>query len=992
MKNILTLLILACFGNLIAQSSVSKSPPLLEKNNMTTAALSDIKYEYETVPGDPIGVKIYTLKNGMKLYMSVNADEPRVQTNIAVRAGSKHDPAETTGLAHYLEHMMFKGTKNIGALDWEKEQVLLNKISDLYEAHRMETDSAKRKAIYAEIDQTSNDAAKLVAANEYDKMVSALGAKGTNAYTYVEQTVYINDVPTNELGRWMDLESERFKEVVLRLFHTELEAVYEEFNINQDRDFRKVSAVMNAELFPTHPYGTQTTIGKGEHLKNPSHVKIQEYFKKNYVPNNMAIILSGDFNPDEAVAMAEKTFGTYLPKPIEPFTFEKQPELTKVVRKEVLGQEAESVQMAWRFAGAGSDDVAKIGLLSGILYNRQAGLMDLNLMQQQKVLAASAGAQTLEDFSKFSMTGKPREGQTLEDVEKLLLGELEKVKNGDFPEWLLSAVIKDKKLGEIRGNESNNARAYFMTTAFILGLDWSQYVNRFKDMEKLTKADIIEFAKTRFNNNYVVVYKRTGEDTSQTKVDKPAITPIDVNREEQSAFTKEFLAREATRLKPEFLNYEDKIAKTDLSTGIPLDYVKNKNNPTFSMNYILEMGKRHDNLIPLAVTLLPYLGTDKYTPEELQQEFFKLGLSFDVFAGDSRAYVTLSGLDESFEEGVQLFEHILSNVKADPEAWGKVVDDMMVKRANSMKDKRTILRTAMSNYAKHGENNPFNTRLTEDQLRAQDPENLTDILRGLMDYEHRIYYYGSQEMPQVATVLEKEHKVKTDLKPLKEEKLYAEVDQAETEVLFVDFPMVQAEVMLMSKGSENFNKDEYVMSELFNTYFGYGLSSIVFQEIRESKALAYSAYAYSASPRKSRDAHYFQAYVGTQADKMPDAITAISEIIETMPYSPEQIEQSRQSIMKKIETDRVADRSVYWNYRGAEDRGVNYDLRRDVYEKMKTVTPEELKAFQEKMIKGRKYTVLVLGNKENVDMEYLKTLGTVKELGLEEIFGVEIKP
>jgi len=992
MKNLLTILFLVCCSNLFAQSSVSKSPSLLEKNNMTTATSAVVNYEYETVPGDPIGVKIYTLKNGMKMYMSVNADEPRVQTNIAVRAGSKHDPAETTGLAHYLEHMMFKGTSKIGALDWETEQKLLGKISDLYEAHRMETDSAKRKAIYAQIDETSNAAAKLVAANEYDKMVSALGAKGTNAYTYVEQTVYINDVPTNELGRWMELESERFKQVVLRLFHTELEAVYEEFNINQDRDFRKVSAAMNAALFPTHPYGTQTTIGEGEHLKNPSHVKIQEYFKKNYVPNNMAIILSGDFNPDEAVAMAEQTFGTYLPKPVEPFTFEKQAEITEVIRKEVLGQEAEYVEMAWRFAGAGSDDIAKLGLLRGILYNRQAGLMDLNLMQQQKVLSARAGAQTLEDFSKFTMTGKPREGQKLEDVEQLLLGELEKVKNGDFPEWLLPAVIKDMKLGEIRNNESNNARAYFMTTAFILGVDWSQYVDRFKAMEKLTKADIIEFAKTRFNNNYVVVYKRTGEDTSQTKVEKPAITPIDVNRAEQSEFTAAFLAQESPRLAPDFLNYDEKITTKDLSIGVPLDYVKNKNNPTFSMNYILEMGKNHDKQIPLAVSLLPYLGTEKYTPEQLKQEFFKLGLNFDVYSGAERVYVTLNGLDESLAEGVQLFEHILSNVKGDAEAWGKVVDDIIVKRANSMKDKRTILRSAMSNYAKYGEKNPFNSRLSEAELRAQKAEELAEVLRGLMDYKHRVYYYGSQEMSQVAAVLEQEHKVNATLKPLKDEKKYAELDQAETEVLFIDFPMVQAEVMLLSKGTEDFDKDEFVMSELFNTYFGYGLSSIVFQEIRESKALAYSAYAYSGAPAKKDNAHYFSAYVGTQADKMPDAIKAMQEIIETMPYSPEQIEQSRQSILKKIETDRVADRSVYWNRRRMIDRGFDYDLRRDVYEKMQTVTPEEVKAFQEKIIKGRNYTVLVLGSKENVDMEYLQTLGTVKELSLEEVFGVEVKP
>lgn len=992
MRTLLNFILLLLCGNIIAQSSVSNVNKDFESKEMKEKTTDNIKFDYETVPGDPIGVKIYTLPNGMKMYMSINKEEPRIQTNIAVRAGSKHDPAETTGLAHYLEHMMFKGTRNIGALNWKEENIKLKQISDLYEKHRMEKDFEKRKEIYAEIDRVSGEAAKLVAANEYDKMVSALGVTGTNAYTWVEQTVYINDIPSNELGRWMMLESERFKEVVLRLFHTELEAVYEEFNINQDRDYRKVMAAMNAELYPSHPYGTQTTIGKGEHLKNPSHVKIQEYFSTYYAPNNMAIILSGDFNPDEAVAFATKTFGTYKTKEVPKWTFEPQPEIKEIVRKEVFGQEAAYLEMGWRFDGAGSDDVAMLNLLKGVLYNRQAGLIDLDLLNKQQVLEASSYVQTFEDFSKFSISGKPREGQTLEDVEKLLLAELEKVKTGDFPDWLPQAVIKDMKLGEIRNNESNNARAYFMTTAFILGLDWSEYVNRFNEMEKITKAELVKFTKENFKDNYVVVYKRTGDDESVEKVDKPSITPIELNREQQSDFIQGFLTSKSAELKPSFLNYKEQIQTKKLSIGVPLDYVKNTQNSTFSMNYIVEMGKNHDPLLPLAVGYLPYLGTDKYTPEELQQEFFKLGLSFDVYSGAERVYVTLSGLDESFEEGVKLFEHILKSVRPDAEALSKVVDDILVKRINDRKDKRKILRSAMANYAKYGEKNPFNSTLSEKELRDISPKDLTQIIGELSDYEHRVYYYGSKDMNSVAKTLETHHQVPSTFKPVKKEVKYPELAQTENTVLFVDFPMVQAEIMMLSKGKDHFNKEDYIMSELFNNYFGFGLSSIVFQEIRESKALAYSAYAYAASPSKKDRSHYFQAYVGTQVDKMTDAIPAMREIVENMPYSEEQIEQARKSILKKIETDRISGRSVYWNYRTAQERGLDYDLRSDVYSKMKTVTPGELKAFQEKNIKNRNYTFMVLGSKESVDMEYLKTIGKVRELTLDEVFGTEVKP
>ncbi len=996
----------------VATVQSSKSVPLQSPDGKVTSPApvrkpQPLTFDYESVPGDPLGVKIYTLRNGMKLYMSINDAEPRIQTNMPVRAGSKHDPAETTGLAHYLEHMMFKGTHNIGALNWPEEQKLLQKISDLYEQHRKETDPEKRRAIYSEIDQTSNEAAKLVAANEYDKIVSSLGARGTNAYTWVEQTVYVNDIPSNELERWMKLESERFRECVLRLFHTELEAVYEEFNINQDRDFRKVSAAINETLFPTHPYGTQTTIGKGEHLKNPSHVKIQEYFKTYYKPNNMAIVLAGDFDPQQAIAFAEKYFGGYMASPIPPFKYEPQPELKEVIRKEVFGQEAAYVQMAWKGGGANSPDADYLSLIYRLLYNGRAGLIDLDLLQKQQVLEARASMTGMEDYSTFQLYGKPREGQSLEEVEQLLLAELEKIKKGQFDEWLIKACIKDLKLSEIRANESNSARAGQMTNAFILGTKWENYVNRFNRLEKLTKAEIVRFANERFRNNYVVVYKRNGADPNVYKVEKPAITPVSVNRTEASKYTEKFLAEESPRLEPVFLDFSKDIQTTKLASGVEMDYIKNKNNPTFMLDYIVEMGKNSDKELAMAINYLPYLGTDKYTADQLKQEFFKLGLDFSVNVTDERAYVTLSGLDESLAEGIQLFEHILANVKGDQKALDNLVADELLRRENDKKNKTTILRSAMASYARYGKESPFTNNLTPEQLRSLQPAALVEKIKGLTGYDHRVFYYGSKEMKDATAMLDKyrmkprknssqameiassaaQNETPNGLQPVLPSKKFTELPTQENEVIFVDFPMVQAEIMLVSKGTENFNLDEYVMSELYNTYFGSGLSSIVFQEIRESRALAYSANVGYSSPVKAEEAHYLRAYVGTQADKMVDAIKAMQEIIEDMPVSEKQIEQAIESIEKKIETSRITKDNIYWTYRTTKQRGYDHDLRRDVYEQMKNATTEDLRSFHEKYVKGRKYTYLVLGSKDNVDMEFLNSIGKVTQLSLNEVFG-----
>jgi zinc protease len=943
-------------------------------------------YDYETVAGDPIGTKIYTLKNGLKLFLSVNKNEPRCYTNIAVRAGSKQDPAETTGLAHYLEHMMFKGTSQIASLNWEAEQVALKEIADLYEAHKKATDPSVRKTLYAKIDSVSNAAAKLVAANEYDKLVSSLGAKSTNAYTNNESTVYVNDIPSNELEKWFSLEGERFKMVVLRLFHTELEAVYEEFNIGQDNDGRKVYQGMMSGLFPTHPYGTQTTIGRGEHLKSPSHYNILNYFKQHYVPNNMAIVVAGDFDPDKVVALAEQHFGSYERKDVPPFTFEKQEILRGVQRKEVFGQQSPSVQLAWRLEGATSEDAVFGGMLSTILFNRQAGLIDLDLVQQQKVLDASAGAMNLADYAGFIMSGRPRDGQTLEEVEKLLVEQVQRLKKGDFPDWLQAAVIKDYKYSQTKGYENNQARVGSMTDAFVKGVKWGDYITKIERMQKLTKEQLVAFANKYLNENYVIVYKRTGEDKGITKVEKPKITPVSLNRKDKSAFAEAFMAKESPRLTPEFVDFKKAISTSKLKNGIQLDYIKNATNETFSLYYIVEMGKLADQKLALAMAYLPFLGTDKYTAAQLQQEFYKLGLSFDVFSNEDRSYVTLSGLEESFTEGVKLFEHILKNVKADEKSLKNMVADILEKRTNDKKDKRIILRSAMNSYAKYGKISPFTDVLSKEDLGLLKGEELVEKIKGLTNFDHHIFYYGTKAATEVTKILDAEHKTPKKLKTIYGAKDYPELAIPKDQVMFVHFPMVQAEILMLSKGNE-YNVSEQIMSSFYNNYFGAGLSSIVFQEIREARALAYSANAFYATPSKLNKAHYYNAYVGTQADKLKDAITAMRGIIEDMPMSDGQIAQAKESVLKMLESERITKSNVYWTYRANLDRGIENDMRQAQYEVIKTASAEDLKAFQEKYVKGRAYTILVLGDRSKVSFEYLQTLGEVKELSLEEVFG-----
>ncbi len=943
----------------------------------------------DTVPGDPIALQMYTLSNGLRLFLTVNKDEPRVFTEIAVRAGSKHDPAETTGLAHYFEHMMFKGTDRLGSLDWPKEKALLDRIEQKFEEHRREQNPQKKKELYAEIDRLSFEAAKFAAANEYDKLVSAIGAKGTNAYTWVEQTVYVNDIPSNELERWFELESERFRRPVLRLFHTELETVFEEYNISQDKDFRKTMKAMQQVLTPSHPYGTQTTLGRGEDLKNPSQTNIYRFFDQYYVPNNMAVVLAGDFEPEEALALAERYFGHYQAKPIPTFSFEKQPELTARTQRKVYGHEAEWVEMGWRFDGASSEQAVLLPLIANILHNYQAGLFDINIIQKQKLLEAYAYPRVYEDYSSLQMFGKPREGQTLEEVEKLLLEQIENLRRGDFEDWLPAAAVKDLKLSEIKSFEKNEGRAGAIVNSFVLGLEWSDMVGRWEKLEKVTKADVVAFAqKFLRSDNYVVVFKHHGDDPSVMKVEKPPITPIEVNRTDLSGFAEDFLAEKSPDIEPQFVDFQKSIQETAITPQLKLRTVTEPKSQLFRLYYTFDMGRSSDRRLGLLASYLPFLGTKKYSATEMQQAFYRLGVNFSATCQDEHFYFSLSGLEESFPEAVALMEHLLADAQPNSEALQNLVADTLMRRENNKKDKRTVLTKAMASYAKFGPVSPFSDKLSREQLLAIRPEDLTDLLRNLLAFKHEAFYCGAANNHSVAEVLKKNHPVAAVLKEPLKAKEYPELAVAEDKVFFVHFPMVQVELMLLSKGTPKFSLDEYVFSEWYNQYFGYGLSSIVFQEIRESKALAYSAYAYAANPSKKDRAHWLQAYVGTQPDKLREAVEAFEEILENMPVSLSQMENARQSVLKQIAASRITKADLYWTWRANRDKGfLDHDLRADIYQQLERAAPADLIHYQQHQVKGRHYTWLVLGDRQHLDFKYLEKIGQVQELTLEEVFG-----
>jgi predicted Zn-dependent peptidase len=968
------LLAILTTSGLFAQNSISRTD---ENGNSYTA--------YEN---DPTNSRWYTLENGLTVILAENKTKPRVQTLIATKAGSSSDPADNTGLAHYLEHMLFKGTDTYGTLDFEKEKVLLDEIDELYEQYNSTKDEAKRKEIYQEIDRVSGEAAKYAIANEYDKMLQGIGASGTNAFTSFERTVYVNDIPANQINTWLDIEAERFRKPVLRLFHTELEAVYEEKNRALDSDGRLVYERLFAEAFPNHNYGRQTTIGTIEHLKNPSLKKIRNYYNSYYVPNNMAIILAGDLDAASTFKAIQDKFSYMKAKEVDKMVFENEEPLKETKRITVNGPSAESLTIGYRVPSALSKEVNTVRLIDLILANSKAGLIDLNIVKKQKALSAGCSPFLLKDRGLHYFSGRPLEGQSLEELENLFYTEINKLKSGDFDMDLVKSIILNQKVDKIKQFESYQGTAYALMDAFVMNNNWSAELAALDAMLLISKDDLIAFAKKYYTDGHIVIYKRKGELDNKVKIEKPAITKVEVNRGKTSPFVTDILGREIQPIAPQILDYKKDIVFDALTVGTktaaPIWKVKEGDEQLFDLYYVLDMGSYHDQKLALAVRYLQYLGTKDKTAEDISKAFYALACDFGVSAGSEQSYVYLTGLASSFEEALALFEELLAEAIADEEQLNQLITRTLKGRADAKLNKRSI-QGRLRNYALYGANNPSRYLLSEEELKMVRGEELVSYIHKLTSYPHKIWYNGPLSMGELKKVLTKYHKLPTAFEEVANPVEFKLQDKEQTTVYFADYDMVQAEVMWLKKSNEVDVKEAGDIA-MFNEYFGGGMSSIVFQEIRESKALAYSTYSFYAAASKLGDHNVAMAYVGTQADKLEESLAAMNELLTELPLDEGKFENGKSAIKQNLASSRTLKMSVLFSYDQALKMGMEEDRRKLVAERIENISLSDVNKFHQNKMKGG-YTYAVLGSEDRIDFSVLEKYGEVKKLSLEELFG-----
>ena len=942
----------------------------------------------KTVKGDPQNTRIYTLDNGMKVFMSVNREQPRIQTYIAVKVGSKNDPSETTGLAHYFEHLMFKGTEHFGTSDYAAEKPMLDEIEQLFEVYRQTSDESERKALYHRIDSVSYEASKLAIPNEYDKLMAMIGADGTNAWTSSDETVYTEDIPSNQIDNWARIQADRFRNNVIRGFHTELETIYEEKNMSLTQDSRKVWESLDQALFPHHPYGQQTTLGSQEHLKNPSITNVKKYHDTYYVPNNIAICVSGDFEPREMVAAIEKYFGDWEPNPdIPALGFEPEQPIESPIEKTVYGLEAENIAMGWRLPAATDLKTNEIAEIAGyILNNGSAGLIDLDINQQQKALNVFAGHQIQPDYCSFIAMGTPKEGQTLEELRDLILAEFAKLRSGDFDEALIPATINNLKLQAQRDLESNSARAVNYVNAFINGIDWKDQCKYIERLEKITKEDVVAFADKYLGENaYAIVYKRMGEDTSVQKISAPAITPIVTNRDMSSDFLGEIQATKVKPIEPVFVDFARDMSQFRIADGVNVLYKKNEINDIFDLTFMFATGTANDPTISTACQYIQYLGTPEMSAEQISTRMYELACEFSIRAGNSLTYINICGLSENMNEAVGIVEDLIFNAQADEEVLSMLKARTLRSRENAKKQQRACY-NALSRYVVNGPEFIRNTTLTNSQLMDLSSEELLAKLRDVYAKGHEVMYYGPMKETDAKAAISASHKFNADAEPLPET-FPAKTMTPENQVIMAQYDAKQIYYIQYSNRGEKFDLNATPALTLYNEYFGGGMNTIVFQEMREARGLAYSAWARLNEPTFADDDYYYQAFIATQNDKMKVAIEAFDDIINDMPQSEAAFSIAKDALISRLRTQRITGSDVLDSYRQCRLMGLDEPTDKLVFEKVQDMTLEDVAAAQKKWVKDRRYTYAILGDIADLDTGYLSTLGPVKVVNLDEIFG-----
>ncbi|MBX7083058.1 MAG: insulinase family protein [Nannocystaceae bacterium] len=926
---------------------------------------------------DPMAVTIDRLSNGMSVYISVDRHEPKFVAWVAVRAGSRHDPPDSTGLAHYLEHMLFKGSDELGTTDYTAEAPHVERVRELYAELRRTKDDDARRRVLASIDAETQAQAKYAIPNELDRLYATMGFDGVNAFTSDDETVYIAEVPSNRMQHWATVEAERFSDPVFRLFMPELEAVYEEKNLSLDEPDERVWDAMRLALMPKHPYGTQTTIGTVEHLKSPAYGDMVEFFERWYVPNNMAIVLAGDVDREQALTQLEQAFGRLQPAALQTPHAGTLPAPSGRVFREVEAPGEEEVAIAWLGVPAGHADAPALAVLDRVLDDASVGLLNTELELTQKLPMALSFHQEAREAGWLGVQGVARQGQPLGEVEALLLGVIEKLRRGEFSDADVAAAKLHHEVERKRLLESTHGRAAAMMQAYVLHQGWTDVLAYERAFAAVTRDDVLRVAKRYLGPDFVVVARKEGE-LALPKIEKPVITPVAIDPSRSSGFARKVGALATPQLDPLWAVEGDHYVHRALPAG-PMIAVKNPRNDLFSLSYAFERGYRKEPLLCHALALLELSGAGAESAEALQKRIYALGVRIETACSAEYSRIEISGPDASLEPALALLDGWLAAPRFDADTVAQLLDITLSERSDGMADDDEVI-AALEAYAKFDRRSPYLQQPSNRALAKAKPRALRGLIRGLLDHEHRTLYFGPRDADAAAGVVARGR----DHRKLGDAQIRVWRRVQGPQVFFLHKPGAKATVrVLMPQGP--LPREQRPAAELLSEYLSGNMSALVFQEIRESRGLAYGAGAVYDVGERARDAAGLRGWLSTQADKVPEALRTFLALLRTTEIQPERVREAQRALDQRYRAARLEPRWLGWTVEGWDELGEPTDPRPWLWQRIAATTPQELSTLAAGFADAP-VIIAVVGDRDRVGLSQLRQIAPTTEVDLAALY------
>lgn len=932
-------------------------------------------------------VKELKLSNGMTVWLNENHSQPKVFGAVVVKAGAKDCP--NTGIAHYFEHIMFKGTDRIGTTDYAAEKPWLDSISAQYDLLSQTKDEAIRTRIQKHINELSIKAADYIIPNEYSRLISKYGGSSLNAGTGQDLTYYHNSFLPQFMEQWCWLNSERLMTPVFRGFQGELENVYEEKNRAAD-DMGDVQDKIFKAVFKTQPYA-YPVLGSTENLKNPRLSDMAAFFKKYYVASNMCLILCGDIRPDAAlVTLLEKTFGRVQTGPVPERRKSPMPAIEAGDRQQIklpiplIGAEA----LVFKAPTEYEADANALDLANMLLYNGKAGLLD-SLTNEHKVLVSAAMTAGLDDAAGSAIIVIPNLFGKMKKAEGRVLEQVQQVMDGNFSEEQVEILKQQMLMDAQRELETISSRSQRMVMTFSKGRSWQDVLDKIEGIRRLTKADVVAAARKYYGGNYITLSKKYGTPQKET-LKQPGYKPVSPkNLDAKSAFALQLEQIPVKDMAVRTVDFGQDIVIKPLNNHVTLYYKDNPVNDVFTFTLRYKDGELHTPALSVLGSCLSQLGTDSLNRQQLGQAWQRIGATMEVVPGDVTFSINLTGPDKQLVPALRLLAHFLRSAKGDQKALKDAKDEDRIDRKSFGKQKDDVLRPAIHRIA-YGERSSYLKQLSRKEVKALKNEDLMALFRELQQYDCELFYCGRQPIEYVAAQAQQALPLSQCTKP-----------QADTFRPFLQYDEPVVYFYHVPKSRQNYivsydaigalpTQEERVKFKLWDEYFGGGMSSVLFQNVREFRSLAYATggSAFTTSLAQHSDAS--QGYVtvtGTQADKTLEALSTVDSLLRQLPMKENNLEAARQSVLNDIQNNYPTFRTLGKYVANQLRDGYVSDPNTGIARGIPSVTSQDIMQFHQKHVTSNKNRIwIVIGDRKLTDMKALARYGKVVELRKEDVY------